>query len=182
MNIKRTKKKTPKTGSISILYVFISIGMVCWVPMFMIYIQQFANNQLISRAYAKIESTQVSPRAPWLPELHTCTYLTALNLEWESLWLSTVWQLLRSGEMPLEDNWRAQRRHTSRANPYAKCRVTQPPKTETFRQGVIEQNWFFFLALLHLKRHLNDRKMTDEQPCKTSARINKWETPFTNPI
>ena len=31
-------------------------------------------------------------------------------------------------------------------------------------------------------RYLNERKMIDEQPCKTSARINKWETPFTNPI
>lgn len=41
---------------------------------------------------------------------------------------------------------------------------------------------FFFLAVLHLKRHLNESKMIDEQPCKTSARINKWETPFTNPI
>lgn len=37
-------------------------------------------------------------------------------------------------------------------------------------------------AVLHLKRHLNERKMIDEQPCKTSARINKWEAPFTNPI
>lgn len=33
----------------------------------------------------------------------------------------------------------------------------------------------FFLALLDLKRHLNEREMINEQPCETSAKINKWE-------
>lgn len=55
--------------------------------------------------------------------------------------------------------------------------ATQDPDIQAKCYGTID---FFFLALLHLKRHLNEREMINEQPSKTCTRINKWETSITN--
>lgn len=82
--------------------------------------------------------------------------------------------------MPSEDNWRAQRRQISRANHMPNAVTFSHPRLRG--SGKVLWNKRLLLALLELKRHLNERKMTNEQPCKTSARINKWETPITNPI